>query len=196
MARGDNNFNLTFKGDIKELKKFLKGRSFKVMLDREIRKATIENGLIMQAEIRKRIREKKYLANAKVTLLGKKSQIPLINSGQLHNAIRNELLNSFKARVGIAPGSIAEIAKILQEGYTLKITKETRAAIFGRIKANKKSIDTLPSKKSKGVIRVKGRPFLDSVFRDKDLQDEINNNWDVAVKKAIVASTNGKGPER
>lgn len=191
-----NNFNIKFGGDVKELKKFLSRGNFKNVLAKEVEKATIKNGLIMQAEIRKRIREKRYMANAKVTLMGKKSQTPLINTGQLHNAIRYELINSFKARVGIPPGSIAKIAKILHEGYTLKITDKTRAAIFGRIKSNNKSINTLPSIKSKGIIKVKGRPFLEAVFTDKKMIKEVNKNWDFAVERAIIIATKGKGPEK
>lgn len=191
-----NDFNIKYTGDIKELKKFLSRRNFKNILNREVEKATIKNGLIMQAEIRKRIREKRYMANAKVTLMGKKSQTPLINTGLLHNSIRYELINSFKARVGIAPGPVAKIAKILHEGYTLRITDKTRAAIFGRIRSNNKSVNVLPSVKSKNVIRMKGRPFLESVYNDRSLIKELNKNWDMAVKKAIIISTKGRGPEK
>ena len=187
---------IQFKGDIKPLKKFLNVPRFKTLMERKIRAATRLNAMIMHAEIRRRIRGRKYARNAKVTLMIKgKKKPPLIRTGQLHAAIEQELINSYKARVGIRPGQNAKLAKILHEGATVKITPKVRAAIFGQIKEAGGNIDKLPKMKSKGVLRIPPRRFLTEVFENRKLRSEINRNWDNAVKGLIKKASGGRAPQ-
>lgn len=186
---------MKFKGDIRPLKKFLNISGFKRLMDKKIRVATVKNALIMQAEIRRRIRSRRYARNAKVTLMIKGRKPPLIQTGELHRAIEREIISSFKAKVGIRPGENAKLAKILHEGATVKITPKVRAAIFGKIKAAGGSIKRLPSKKSKGILRIPPRRFLSEVFSDKKLRMEMNRNWEMAVKALIKQASQGRAPQ-
>lgn len=194
MAKKDNgDFVIKFAGDTKDLQKFINPKKgLPKALEKHIRKATIKNSLILVARIRQNIRGRKFEENAKVTNLIKGNKAPLINKGDLHNAISRQMVDSYTAKVGLLDGQFAQIAKVLHEGATLRITPKMRAAIFGKLREAGK-LDKLDNdKKSTGFMRIKPRPFLSVVFESKEVQKEMNDNWEAAVKAAIKEASNGK----
>ncbi len=185
-----------FKGDVKALKVFMNKRKFKKLLDDEIGKATIKNSLILVAEIKTRVQQKKFKKNARVTQLIKGSnKPPIVDSNDLLAALQRQVVNSFKAVVGYTPGTPqAELAQKIQKGFKTKITPEVRAAIFGKLKEAGVNIDSLADRRTRGVLQSSKRPFLDETFRDFQLQETMRRNWKLATRKFLKKASKGKAP--
>src|SRR4029077_7451310 len=91
---------LKLTGAWKKLSPTLDPKKFDEAISKNVGMATQFNGQLMSAEIRKRIRQKKYAANSSMTVLIKKSSTPLIDDGDLWGAITSKNIDEFTVFVG------------------------------------------------------------------------------------------------
>ena len=69
------NTSLTFRGDIKDFKKFIDVRTFGPDLDRKIKAATIRNSLFLIKKIKDNIRNREFDTNSELTLVRARSPL-------------------------------------------------------------------------------------------------------------------------
>jgi len=159
--------------------------------------------------VKEEIRNRKYAANAQMTLALKKGNIPLLDERNLFNAITYELSSSFNAEIGVfnsqstggvssAPIGMQKLTELMHTGYTIKVTPKMRAAMMLAIMGKKtksgrkltKSAKAALSGMTKGsgvsVYRVPPRPFLSAIWKRPDIQKMIQNNWRQALEQAFL----------
>lgn len=203
-----NGFSLKFDTG-PDWKKFRNISGFKANLDREIRKATIKNSLIIIKAVGRKVRDKKYAENQPLTLALSKRTIPLLKEKNMLDAMSFELANSFRAEVGFiknkqstggVTGNTIEMQKLvelMESGYTITVTPKMVAAIMAalRTKRTKKGNLTGKARKALKAIeageggggkrtwRVPPRKFMTEVLEDKQLAKQIRQNWSEALER-------------
>lgn len=196
--------------------------TFRANLETNIGKATSMNGMMFRAEIRKRIKTRRYQSNSPFTILLKKSSTPLINDGDLFGAVTSRRLDAYSVFIGVLRGtvdsdgkSIVNLAELLHNGGTIPVTEGMRnmfimlwqvgqgkrdpATLDGRAaemaKALGKNIRNIkPLKDSTKSIHIPPRPFLASVFNDPAMHKKARANWEKAVKATFKAQAQQKKP--
>ena len=160
--------------DQKAFKAFL-DYAWKTEMKVELNKAVKGAALFLLSEIRKRIHDKQYVANAPMTVERKGHNTPLVDEGTLLDT-----LNYFKVRdlvyhVGLlkdqktssGESTLKKIVPILHDGATIIINGK--------------------------VIRIPPRPFLADVWTDDKVLDEIKKIWTIAIQKVLVKYGKGTG---
>lgn len=193
-------------GDWKKLEALLKNATPAV--EREVKRATKFNALMLQRAVRENIQSGNQVANSRFTILLKKSRKPLVDSGELFKAISNIVTSPYHAEVGVLKTSgNANYAVAVHEGALIPVTAKMRAMfhaladysdgrmdlgelgaraqeIAKRIKPGAGRFHALSP--STAFIRVPGRPFLREVFEDEVIQRKALDNWLNAVAYAIA----------
>jgi hypothetical protein len=202
---------LTFDKTWKKLIHKLSVAKFTVALKEQVARATELNAMLVDAEVRRAIKNKKTggPANAALTVLIKKSKKPLVDSGQLFKSVTYKMLTEFTAEVGVLKGDAsANIAVAVHEGATIKVTArmramfamlaaasgargKRRAAIVSKLtgraeelwKRRKNGWKAL--KPSTTHIRIPPRPFIRVVIEDPRIRRRAFKNWQKAIKAAF-----------
>ncbi len=214
-----NKVELKMTGDWARMAAALDPKRFQANLDANIGKATRFNGMMVAAEVRKRIKGRKYAANSPLTILIKKSSTPLVNDGDLFGAVTSKNLDAYSVFVGIlrsamsADGkSLVNIAEFLHNGGSIPVTeamrnmfmmlwevgqgKRERSTLEGRaaelanaLKGRIKQIK--PIKPTTKFIVVPPRPFLSDVLKDPTVLKRCENNWRKAADATFKAQASG-----
>jgi len=182
-------------GQWEQFLRALDPRAFEQRLRMEIRRATQRNALLVQREIRNRIREGKFAANSPLTLAIKapKSK-PLVVTGALFQSIAYELASDYVAFVGLKFGAkgkdgqdLVNVGVALHEGFALEVTAAMRRAVFARIRDRRKAAPHLKklTGPAKAVWVIPARPFVRTVIEDATLQRKIQDNWTQATARAL-----------
>lgn len=169
-------------------------------IEKEINKATAVNAMLVVKEIKRRIRAKEYAPNSALTVALKGSSTPLIDNADLFRSIQAHLVSSYQQFVGVLRGTrskdggdLVNIAQILHDGISIKMTPAMRRWIFAQlndagIKGDKSSGGGKAKKSAKpGWVVIPGRPFIKDVFDDPKTKAMLKVNWEAAAKRAIMA---------
>ena len=178
--------------------------AFSGNLDKAITQALKKCVLFVQAEIIRRVIRKDYEPLSALTAWKRKAEghntTPLQKTGALTRAITTEV----RGRVGSVGvkrqgrtsggGEFANVARLLHDGGTIRITNKMRAAFVRRLMAlSKKTNSVPPERQGDGrVIRIKPRRFISQVFEDRAVQAKIQKIFEAEIEKAIA----GKGVRR
>lgn len=202
---------IKFTGDYQLFMRFISAGTWNTVFARAIRRATIKNCLYLVKAIKQEIRQKKYTANAQLTLALKKGSIPLLDEKNLFDAITYQLENSFYAEVGVfsgressggvksSPIDMQHLTELLHTGYVIRVTPKMRAAIMAALmeKRNakqrltrkaKSALRSMASRTGSGAqtYRVPPRKFLTDVWERQDIQNMIRQNWRDALEQALL----------
>jgi len=183
---------ITFK-NTKKFEQFL-SKAHMEILRQEVHKATATNlGIVQDAIVRRIIQRGKKADNSPLTLaLKPHTDIPLMDTGQMKNAVEAELQDSFNGTVGFLKDQktshgmkMSVVVPGLEKGYTIKLTAAMRRALFAKMRAAGIA-EQAPGKKSTtgGVLRVPPRPFITPVFHSKHIKNKLQKNWKNAVREA------------
>lgn len=196
-------------GDFVRFEKFMIGAALKGNLEREIRKATIRNSLLVIRTVGKKIRGRGFAENSPLTLALSKGTIPLLKEKNLLDALSFQLRSSFESEVGFLKNTkstggvtgstigIKKVVELMHTGYTITVTPKMIAAIMaalsgrktkrgnltGRAKKALKALKSTQGGRGKTVWRVPPRKFMQEVFEDKDMINEIKKNWNDALER-------------
>lgn len=206
------NVSIGLGGDVKAFLMFLDSTRFRGNLDREMRRATLKSALMMVKIIKKEISQGKgFTKNAKLTRALKRSNRPLVDELNLRDAINFQLMDSFRAEVGVvdnrlSTGSkagknrtlleVTKLVELMESGYTIQVTQAMITALMARLESD----DTPAGKrdralagiaknalrgKSSATWRVPPRKVLTSMWSRKDIQDQLRTNWREALERAF-----------
>lgn len=207
-------FKLDLTGDWSKLSKTLNPKHFNEILEDNLLAATKFNGMIMAAEIRKRIRQRRYAKNSALTVLLKKSSMPLVDDADLFGAITSRELDRFSVFVGILRTAttssgqpMVNLAELLHNGGSIPVTEHMRNMfiLLSEVGQGKRDINTLegrtlelaralgskisqikPLKPSTVFIKIPARPFLAEVLKDQAMLKKCVRNWENAVNQALI----------
>lgn len=173
-------------------------------------RATQINALVVRREVRENLKTGKYAPsrdkNAALTLMIKKPKTrPLIDSGQLFQAVTSKVHNWGVAEIGVARVSpTANVAVTVHEGAVVPVTKKMRAMFQALADASdgKRDPSTLtgraavlfarrskgwkPLKKGTTEIRIPARPFIREVVESSKVQRRLYENWLEAASAAVA----------
>lgn len=211
-----------FTGDWRKLKYVVDPKRFETALQQNMLRATQFNGMLVVAEIRRRIRAKRYAPNAPLTVLLKRSTKPLVDDGDLFSAVTSNVMSPTHVFVGIlrqaraSDGtSLVNIAQLLHEGGTIRVTEAMRGMFAlladyaaGRIKKEQLDGRALeianelkgrikqirPFKATTTTLIIPPRRFLLEVFRDPAVLKKIKANWEKALKATLKAASSSAPP--
>lgn len=197
-------------GDFKKFGQFMSSPRLRNNLEREIKKATILNSLLLIREVGKKIRAKDFQENAPLTLALSRNTTPLLKEKNLLDAMSFKLRNSFVSEVGWiknaqstggVTGQTIEMKKLIElmeTGYVIKVTPKMVAAMMAALNNRrtkkgsltgraKKALRAINSTRGGGGIknfRVPPRKFVSEVFEDPKIIQQINDNWNKALERA------------
>lgn len=174
-------------------------------------KATTLNAMILRREIRENVKSGKYapggrVPNAALTAFIKGSTKPLVDTGQLFQAITSTIFGYGRAEIGVARTSpTANVAAVVHDGAVIRVTGKMRRMFraLADVSSGRKDPSTLrgraaalyarrrkgwkPLKQSTTVIRIPPRPYIREVMESAAVQRRINENW-LAAGAAAVAN--------
>lgn len=196
---------------IGKLRTMLKGNVMKKEVERKVRRATGRNGLLVLKAIRKRIQADKYAENAELTEAIKGSGKPLVDFGDLFQAMAMHQPDAKTVFVGILKTDDAfNIGVALHEGKVIKVTDKMRGLFFVLWLASVGGIDPAelkgraqelfrrykhwkPLDEETTEIRIPARRFIGEAFEAGGLKRKIVVNWKNAVREGMIdASRKGK----
>jgi len=208
---GPADFRIT--GDTIKFDKFLLSRRFRKNLEREVRKATILNSLLVIKAMGRKIRDRSFKDNTDLTLALTRGQIPLLKDKNMLDAMSYQLQNAFVSEVGWLEGrestggvtgqtiQMQKLVELVNEGYMITVTPKMIAAIMAALR-NRKTKSGRLTKKAKtaldafegteggggrGQWKVAARPFVEQVMTDPELIKTIRKNWSEAIERAYLA---------
>jgi hypothetical protein len=205
---GTAKYTITLSKDWQRLLKASNPSRFRKLLTAHMRVATERNGVDVMNCIRRKVQEAKFDPNSELTKLLKGSSKPLINSSTLARNINYALENAFVGLAGTNRNREgANIAYVLHEGATLKMTDERRRWLARAIAmAYKKMGRDYQGKEGTGytysggvasptrgksnsfaALIIPSRPFIESAFDDA-LIKRILERWSEACYQAIKAA--------
>lgn len=202
-----------------KLRYMLAPHKYKPVLDKYIEKATKFNALMVQREIRARIRSGKYDKNAHLTQVIKGSSKPLVNNADMWKSVSHQMVNPLTAWVGVMRTAKSEdgedlfnLALALHEGETITVTDAMRLLFLILFEATRQGKATdvklegraeqiyeqwkgeepiYPLKPDTELIVLPPRPFIRDVFDDKKIQAMCKQNWEKAIKEGLDAIAAG-----
>lgn len=205
-------------GNWKRLQHIVSKDRFERALKVDVRKATTQAAMIVVKEIKKRISGRSYSPNAQLTILIKKSTLPLVDDSDLYNSITHMTVDEKSAFVGVLRKveidgrPAADLALMLHEGASITVTNAMRGLFFalasvgeGRMQASEltgraaelatqlgsRIKKIRPLKASTSVIVIPPRPFLKVPFEDRALLGRIKQIWERAVDASIRGAPPG-----
>lgn len=189
----------------------LRGAQFTAALEKNIGMATRFNALQVQKAIRQNIKHAASTPNAALTILIKGSSKPLVDHGDLFQAISHQIITPYSAFVGVLKKEndehVTDLIKTLHDGGTIPVTPAMRGLffylwklttgaltrdkvtegrlteIYDRIEGTGKII--YPLKDTTTAIHIRPRPFMKEVFDDKEIAKYCKINWTKAIDSAI-----------
>lgn len=130
------NVKIKLKGiaSLKALEKALDPARASQILDQTIRQAHARIGMAGVAAVRNGIRRKEYVENSPITIILKGSSAPLVNRGDLFQAISYEQPDSKTLRIGVLrrrdhKGTVVDLAVVLHEGATIDVNAHPKVRI-------------------------------------------------------------------
>lgn len=182
----------------------LEPANFKRMLEKHVGKGTLKAALVAERELRKHVRAKVPPKNAALTIFIKKSRKPLIDHGDLFQAMTSHQVSWDRAFVGVLQTSSQyNIAKTLLEGRSVRVTELMRNMFFLLWRASVGSLDPArltgraadlwarqprgwkPLRDSTTIIVIPPRPFLD-VFKKREVIEKIRMQWEISLDKLFA----------
>lgn len=178
--------------NFKELEKLLSPSLFKILLHRNVGKATKKVGLLAEAEIKRLINSGFFQNNSPVTIAMKGSRRPLVDTGLLSQSINAKQTSWNHVVIGVLKRKkikgksgkskdLLNVAKILHEGVSIRVTKKMRV-LFQRL--SRENPNVKPIKASTKVIVIPRRPFLlaaTTASQNRKYQEI----WGAAVQKSL-----------
>lgn len=180
-------------------------------MQEEVAKATELNARVVAGAMRDELTDKISPRNADLTVALKRSTKPLVDRGQLFQAITGVKVRWNKGEAGVRRrtrrggrgGSIVDLAKMLHEGGTIPVTNAMRGLFKALWQASQGKLDPaklsargqqlfkrykkwLPLKASTRYIVIPARPFADRAVENEDVQREVAAHWEAAVQRAIA----------
>jgi len=217
---GPASFRIT--GDTVKFDKFLMSPKFRKNLERQMRRATTLNSLLVIKAMGRKIRDRGFEDNTDLTLTLTKGQIPLLKDKNMLDAMSYNLRNAFESEVGWLGGRestggvtgqtipMQKLVELVHDGYMITVTPKMVAAIMGALR-NRKTKSGRLTKKAKGALKafegteggggrgqwkVVGRPFVEQVLTDPELIRTIRKNWADAIARAYLAQGATGGEHR
>tara|TARA_Y100000004_G_scaffold184388_1_gene233357 strand:+ start:247 stop:870 length:624 start_codon:yes stop_codon:yes gene_type:complete len=198
--------NITFTGDWDKISGKAIASAFTGKLKANVQKATRLNAMLARKAIRRKIQSKMPPPNAPLTAAIKGSTKPLVDKGQLFQAITFQVLTPFTAEVGVRKGdAYANIAVAIHEGATIPVTPAMRGLFAALANASDGKSVKLTGRAQQLFKRFQGwkalkssttqivippRRFVQAAIEDKALKTKIYGNW----QQALAASITGKPP--
>lgn len=202
-------FEIKMKKDAgwKKFQRVLTDAGNKATFEKHVHRATMLNGKVGEAFVRKEIKEGNFERNAPLTLALKKGTKPLIGNSsgaQLFQSITSKALGNDSFFVGVLKtNSFYNVAKILHEGTSIPVTNAMRMLFFTLWAASSGKMDPaelsprgqelysmmssgwLPLKKTTKQIVIPPRPFISQAMENIELQQISENNWKKAADAAF-----------
>jgi len=185
---------MTKTGEWDKYRKALDPKAFKLLLDKEMSAATRLNVVLVRDEIQRRIMNGDYAPNAPMTKAMKGSDKPLVDDGDLVKAINDRLINHYMGFVGIQRGTMktgdggaeemVNIALILHEGTTIKVTPRMRAYFY--YLARKSGGKVKPLKATTKTIVIPPRKFIEEPVSEPAIRDRCMTNWGHALQRSMA----------
>lgn len=208
---------MTFKAiGIKRWLKALDPKAFTQNMRTNVRTATVLNGKIGEAYLRKMIQNSagKLKPNAPLTKQIKGSAKPLADQGLLFQAITSKVTDDFTVFVGVLRTSEAyNLVETLHDGKVIKVTPAMRGMFFMLWKASIGEIDPskltgraaelwkrkpggwYPLRDDTVVVVLPSRPFIRLVFQNPQFKKLVKDNWTKALAASFKDQAKGAGPE-
>lgn len=218
MARDKVTLRLT--GNWKRMGAAVDAKRFQNNLEANISKATAFNGMMMQSEIRRRIKAKRYEKNSPMTIALKKASTPLIDDGDLWGSVTTKNLSAYTVFVGVLASKMSSdgkpmvnLANFLHSGGAIPITehmrnlwivlsevgqgKRPKSYLTGRAAEIAKALgrrikNIKPFKPSTTHVVIPPRPFLASVLEDPKMLKKCEANWKKAIAAAMKDQASGE----
>jgi len=187
-------------------------KGFDKSMMRHLRVASQKNGLLFVKAIRQSIKGGEFEPNKALTVAIKGSSKPLVDHGDLFQAITYKLYGDTKVFIGVLKTAAGyNIAAMLHEGAAIKVTKAMRALFFVLWQASEGKIDPAkltgraaelfermssgwyPLKDSTRVIVIPARPFIKVSFWNPELIAKAEANWHQACAAAIAERAKAGG---
>lgn len=173
--------------DLEAYAKYLEPKGFKERLDRNMKRATLNNAVYFSGKVDENIRDGNWEANSGLTKILKNSSLPLIDNADLVNSLTVEPARPAMAVfVGLhrANERGISIVKALHDGVTFNVTDRMRA--FFRWMASQFP-EVKPLKASTTHITIPARPFFREVLENPKIQQRMAKIW----AEAAVAAYEG-----
>lgn len=188
------------KGDWKRFEIALEPGRYDKVMKKHVGKALELSALFVVSMIRDGIKDGDFDENALLTREIKGSSKPLVDKGDLWQAITHTMVDEFRVFVGLnrtergggkrGKKDTYNIGITLHEGVTVKVTDKMRALFFylwlasvdpGRYerKLKGRAKELWERKKGgwrkleKGFVRIPGRPFIKAVFDDPGVKAKV-----------------------
>jgi hypothetical protein len=203
----------------KKLKTIFSPQDFGAVLVPNLTKATAFNAQLVRKAIRQNIVDMKYGANAKLTILLKRSSKRLVGrDSALFNGVTTTVVNERTAFVGVLrqaragnQNGLANLAEMLHEGMTIQVTDKMRFLFLllnevseGRLDPSKLTGRAAemwefmggkgtiyPLAKTTQAIVIPGSKFIQSVIEDPAILAKCKENWAKAVAFSIQKVAGG-----
>lgn len=175
-------------------------------MKREVSKALDLTSLQVVKEIRKNIQGGRFLGNAALTAAIKGQNKPLVDFGQLFQAIGFKRVGEYERQVGVTKmsGDALNIAMVVHNGAVIKVTDKMRGLFFLLWLA---SMDRIPKSELRGRaaelfkrmpggwkplsestthIRIPPRRFIDEVFKSRRVRKMFKDNVNGAIERVMA----------
>lgn len=208
---------MTFKSKgIKRWLKALDPAAFTQNMRTNVRKATVLNGKIGEAYLRKAIQSSRgrLKPNAPLTKLIKGSAKPLVDQGLLFQAITSRVKDDFTVFIGVLRTSESyDLITTLHEGKEIKVTPAMRGMFFMLWRASIGEIDSssltgraaelwkrkqggwFPLRDDTVAVIIPARRFMRLVFEDPQFKKLVKDNWTKALAASFKDQSKSAGPE-
>jgi hypothetical protein len=199
-------FDITRDAGWKKLEKTLSS-SNKGIINKHVKRSTLLNGKIAEAEIRNEIKNGEFTSNAQLTTSIKGENKPLVGTSagaQLFQSITSTALDDNTVFVGVLKtNGFYDIAKTIHNGVSMKVTPAMRGLFFmlwqassgaispselserGQELFSQKSTGWWPLKKTTNQIVIPPRPFIEQAMEKSKLQSTMVKNWTQAMGAAF-----------
>ncbi len=216
-------FSMVFKDD-PNWKKFSNLSRFNANINREIKRATIKNSLLIIKAVGKGIKSQNFAQNSPLTLALSKGSKALLKEKNLLDALSFKLSSSFRSEVGFFANAqstggttgqtiqMQKLVELMESGYTITVTPKMIMAIMaslnnvrtkkgnltGRARKAIKAIQAGEGGGGKRTWRVPPRKFMTEVLTDSVLSKQIRQNWSEALEKVwrLQGVTGGEDKEK
>jgi hypothetical protein len=187
------------------MQKALKAPAFHATLRKQLRRASILNGKLVERRIRELIRRGGFEKNANLTVALKGSSKPLVDSGQVFQFITSKVIDDTTVFVGaLRTDDHYNIIETIHNGATIPVTPAMRGLFFVLWQAGKGAMPLSklegraaelfrrmpgdgwrPLRDSTTHIIIPPRPFIHKAMEDAMLQLKVKENWVMAVQSAM-----------
>lgn len=188
----------------KKLQQALEPGKANKIIRKHMRRATRLNGKIAEKQIRDSIKSGRYVGNAPLTVAIKGGDKPLVDTGNLFQAVTSKAVTDLSVFIGILRTSeVFNIGVAIHQGVAIKVTKKMRGLFYVLWLASTGAIAPssltgraaelwermpggwLPLKAGTKVITIPSRPFIKQAFDDPSLRTQAKKNWQAGLRMAF-----------